>query len=186
MTLTPNRSDFKAIKTAQEAKLIVKSSPELILPTAQAAKAAGAALGLAIEAEDPASFLITLEGPLGVGKTTFCQGLAEALGTAPGEAVSPSFSLANVYQARRLIYHLDLYRLGPQAEEEFLGAGLEEYLDGLCLVEWPERLKEDFWPEERLELVFNQQKTRSLKARARDSAAYTLWLKTLEKLNKPE
>ncbi|MDR1309911.1 MAG: tRNA (adenosine(37)-N6)-threonylcarbamoyltransferase complex ATPase subunit type 1 TsaE, partial [Deltaproteobacteria bacterium] len=110
-------------------------------------------------------------------KTTLCQGLAEALGASPGEAVSPTFTLCNVYRAQRPIFHLDLYRLDPgRAAEEFVGAGLEECLDGLCLVEWPERLARRFWPDERLELIIEPRGTgRILSARGTSPAAARIW-----------
>jgi len=99
-------------------------------------------------------FLITLSGDLGAGKTTLCQGLGQALGVAePGEIVSPTFTLANEYPGRWEIYHLDIYRLtGP---DQFYEAGLDEYLyrPGLTLVEWPEKMPAEFWPEKRLDLV---------------------------------
>ncbi|MGB5739787.1 MAG: tRNA (adenosine(37)-N6)-threonylcarbamoyltransferase complex ATPase subunit type 1 TsaE, partial [Woeseia sp.] len=42
----------------------------------------------------------------------------------------------------RLVYHVDLYRIGSADELEFLG--WDELGDGLLLVEWPERVPELF------------------------------------------
>jgi tRNA threonylcarbamoyl adenosine modification protein YjeE len=149
----------------------------LTLADHAATKEAGTSIGRAFLGENVSAFLITLEGILGAGKTTLCQGLAVAMGAVPSEVVSPTFTLCNVYQAARTIYHLDLYRLAPEtAAEEFIGAGLEECLDGFCLVEWPERLRSDFWPEERLELKFEMSgETRLLTARGKSPAAVRLW-----------
>jgi tRNA threonylcarbamoyladenosine biosynthesis protein TsaE len=100
-----------------------------------------------------------------------------ALGS-EGEVVSPTFSLCNVYEGVRPLFHLDLYRLRPEtAAEEFLGAGLEECLDGLCLVEWPERLNQRFWPEERLEMRLEYEgEGRILTARGKSPLARRVWL----------
>jgi tRNA threonylcarbamoyladenosine biosynthesis protein TsaE len=134
-------------------------------------------MGQALLREDMGAFLITLEGPLGAGKTTLCQGLAVAMGAAANEVVSPTFTLCNVYPAQRTINHIDLYRLDPaSAAEEFVGAGLDECLDGFCLVEWPERLSERFWPGERLELIFEMDgESRVLTARGASPAAARVW-----------
>jgi tRNA threonylcarbamoyladenosine biosynthesis protein TsaE len=140
-------------------------------------KKAGAIIGNALRREGLDTFLVTLEGPLGAGKTTLCQGLAAAMGVEPKEVVSPTFTLCNVYFAEKTIYHLDLYRMDPDnAAEEFSGSGLEECLDGLCLVEWPERLSKQFWPENRLELVFEINGLRRiLTAQGKTPVATRIW-----------
>lgn len=96
--------------------------------------------------------VLVLEGDLGAGKTTFTQGFARALGV--GEQVnSPTFTLIKEYEGDFPLYHMDLYRLeGP---EEAWELGLEEYFDGngVCVVEWPDRL-EDTLPEDVIHLHF--------------------------------
>jgi tRNA threonylcarbamoyladenosine biosynthesis protein TsaE len=130
-----------------------------------------------------ARLVVGLSGPLGAGKTTLAQGLAAALGVEEGEVVSPSFALANVYQGRRAIGHLDLYRLGEDPEREFYQAGLEERLDGLCLVEWPERLPDDFWPEGWLALEMDHNEAgRWLRARGASIEAWELWRAVVDAL----
>jgi tRNA A37 threonylcarbamoyladenosine biosynthesis protein TsaE len=62
----------------------------LNLSNAEETKTIGTLIGLALKHEDVSAFLVTLEGPLGAGKTTLCQGLAEAMGAEPGEVVSPT------------------------------------------------------------------------------------------------
>lgn len=82
--------------------------------------------------------VVLLYGPLGAGKTEFVRGVARALGVRD-PVRSPSFTLANVYQAGSgRVHHLDLYRLDEVAAEDVLA--LEEYVDpeALTLVEWPE------------------------------------------------
>lgn len=83
--------------------------------------------------------VIALDGELGTGKTTFARGLIGAL-SGPGEVPSPTFTLVQVYDARPApLWHFDLYRIG--APEDAYELGIEEALaDGICLIEWPDRL----------------------------------------------
>jgi len=129
---------------------------EIFLPDAAATASAGLDLGRRLAGAGrrgalPSSFLITLSGDLGAGKTTFCQGLGRGLEVEdPAAIVSPTFTLANEYRGLVDIFHLDLYRL--ESPREFAEAGLDDYLarPGLTLVEWPEKI--DFWPADRLAL----------------------------------
>ncbi|UYO37166.1 tRNA (adenosine(37)-N6)-threonylcarbamoyltransferase complex ATPase subunit type 1 TsaE [Bacillus zhangzhouensis] len=78
--------------------------------------------------------VLTLEGDLGAGKTTFSKGFAEGLGITR-IVNSPTFTIIKEYTDGRLpLYHMDVYRM-EDAEEEI---GLEEYFEGegVCLVEW--------------------------------------------------
>jgi tRNA threonylcarbamoyladenosine biosynthesis protein TsaE len=87
--------------------------------------------------------LIGLRGDLGAGKTVLVRGLAEGLGISTGRVRSPTFTLVNEYAGGRLpLYHVDLYRIAPTAVDRM---ALREYLygDGVCAVEWFERLGED-------------------------------------------
>jgi len=80
--------------------------------------------------------VIGLVGELGTGKTCFVKGLAQGLGIAEEEVYSPSFTLiAEHYQGRLPLFHIDLYRLGGRELGEL---GLEEYLygRGVAVVEW--------------------------------------------------
>ena len=84
--------------------------------------------------------LIGLHGDLGTGKTVLVRGLADGLGVDPGKVRSPTFTLINEYGGGRLpLYHIDLYRLAPSEMDRL---ALREYLygDGVCVVEWFERL----------------------------------------------
>lgn len=87
--------------------------------------------------------VIALIGPLGAGKTHLVRAIAEGLGIADSRAVtSPTFVLIQEYAARLPIYHFDAYRLRTAAD--FADLGVHEYLegDGICLVEWADRVEE--------------------------------------------
>ena len=79
--------------------------------------------------------VLSLDGPIGAGKTFFVKGLAGALGAAK-TPVSASFNLMRTYRAGLKIYHFDLFRVAP---EEIGNIGLEDYLgaaDGVSVLEW--------------------------------------------------
>ena len=113
------------------------------------------ALGRLLARELPTGAILLLSGPLGAGKTSLVQGLAEGLGIS--EAItSPTFALAQHYpQGEPQLVHLDLYRLEQpaSADELFLQEEEEARAAGaLMAVEWPERLGLDLAEAWRLEL----------------------------------
>ncbi|HJT39847.1 MAG TPA: tRNA (adenosine(37)-N6)-threonylcarbamoyltransferase complex ATPase subunit type 1 TsaE [Sphingobium sp.] len=111
--------------------------------------------------------VIALEGGLGAGKTTLARGLLEGLGLEE-EAPSPSFAIVQPYdvpEVRLPVAHVDLYRLdNPQEAEEL---ALDDYLmDSLLIVEWPDRLGPDAWPDAlRLHIDIEPDGARRLTAR---------------------
>jgi tRNA threonylcarbamoyladenosine biosynthesis protein TsaE len=84
--------------------------------------------------------IVFLKGDLGAGKTVFAKGIAKALKVGEANVVSPTFVLMNYYEGKLPIYHFDLYRL--EKPEELKTVQFDEYFygDGICLIEWPERL----------------------------------------------
>ena len=91
-----------------------------------------------------------LRGDLGAGKTTLVRAVARALGVS-GPVTSPTFTLANRYEGRVPVAHLDAYRLASPDDEE-LGLALEAIGEGaVALVEWPDVLLAGL-PEPRLEV----------------------------------
>jgi len=83
--------------------------------------------------------LLILTGDLGAGKTTFTQGLGEALGVR-GPVASPTFIIARTHPSvvgGPTLIHVDAYRLGSLAELDDLDldATLE---DAVTVVEWGE------------------------------------------------
>ncbi|RNA66583.1 tRNA (adenosine(37)-N6)-threonylcarbamoyltransferase complex ATPase subunit type 1 TsaE [Alteribacter keqinensis] len=108
-----------------------------------------AELAEALAEQLQAGDVITLEGDLGAGKTSFTKGLAKGLGV-KRTVNSPTFTIIKEYQGRALpLYHMDVYRLEEGGED----MGLEEYFDGggVCVVEWASMIGDEL-PEERLAL----------------------------------
>lgn len=104
------------------------------------------ALGAALAAVVGPGDVIALSGPLGAGKTSIARGLLAALGL-EGEAPSPSFAIVQPYdppEVRLPVLHVDLYRIEDPEEAEELGLD-DARGDSLLLVEWPERLGDDYW-----------------------------------------
>ena len=87
---------------------------------------------------------VALTGPLGAGKSVVSRAIGAALGVVD-PMPSPTYTIMAVHQGRVPIYHMDLYRLNSVDELDF--AGLRSYFDsdGICLVEWAERVR-DAWP----------------------------------------
>ena len=82
--------------------------------------------------------LITLEGNLAAGKTTFTQGLAQGLGVK--EVVnSPTFVIMKEYEGRLPLVHIDAYRLEGISQD----LGFEDYLDesSVVVIEWANYLE---------------------------------------------
>lgn len=108
-------------------------------------EAATAAFGAGLAAKAKAGDVITLSGPLGVGKTALARGFIAALGH-QGEVPSPSFALVQPYEELNpRVWHVDLYRIEDPSEMEELG--LDSAADAVLLVEWPERAGEAAWPD---------------------------------------
>ncbi|HLJ63335.1 MAG TPA: tRNA (adenosine(37)-N6)-threonylcarbamoyltransferase complex ATPase subunit type 1 TsaE [Stellaceae bacterium] len=85
--------------------------------------------------------VIALQGGLGAGKTCFARAFIRALAGACEEVPSPTFTLLQIYEIPDgpAVWHFDLYRL--KTAEEAFELGLEEGMsEGICLIEWPDRL----------------------------------------------
>jgi tRNA threonylcarbamoyladenosine biosynthesis protein TsaE len=94
--------------------------------------------------------VVALVGPLGAGKTFLVRAIAEGLGVSDPQLVtSPTFVLIQEYPARVPIYHFDVYRLKSLAEFEDLGAAEYLYGEGVCLIEWADKVAAGL-PRERL------------------------------------
>jgi tRNA threonylcarbamoyladenosine biosynthesis protein TsaE len=87
----------------------------------------------------PADTTLTLEGDLGVGKTTFVRGLVKGFGITE-DITSPSFSLLNVYKGKRMIFHVDAYRLTQASSFDDLMIWDSAVSPWNVIVEWPEKV----------------------------------------------
>jgi tRNA threonylcarbamoyladenosine biosynthesis protein TsaE len=92
-----------------------------------------------------------LRGNLGTGKTHFAKGFASQFGINPNEVDSPTFVLIQEYQGTLPVYHFDCYRMDSAAEARRIGAEEYFYGEGICLIEWPEKI-ESLLPEHRTDV----------------------------------
>jgi tRNA threonylcarbamoyladenosine biosynthesis protein TsaE len=119
------------------------ASLDVISHSANSTRRIGYRLGRLLRGGD----VVLLSGDLGTGKTTLAQGIAAGLGITD-RITSPTFTLINEYAGTGsdgvpiILYHIDLYRLGPGGTDTL---GLDDYLeapDGIVLIEWPQRAAE--------------------------------------------
>lgn len=101
-------------------------------------------LALLLKAGD----VITLEGDLGAGKTTFTKGLAQGLGI-KRTVSSPTFTIVKEYSGELPLYHMDVYRLENSDED----IGFDEYFhgNGITVIEWAQFI-EDYLPKNLLNI----------------------------------
>ena len=97
-------------------------------------------LAAALAKRLPNGCYLAFRGGLGVGKTTFCHGLAQGLGCLDPVS-SPTFSIVNYYRGPRPLAHFDMYRV--QSREDLEAAGFFEYLEAGAVVaaEWSENVQ---------------------------------------------
>ncbi|GAA0395594.1 tRNA (adenosine(37)-N6)-threonylcarbamoyltransferase complex ATPase subunit type 1 TsaE [Microbispora corallina] len=120
--------------------------------TAEETRALGARLAALLRPGD----LVVLTGPLGAGKTTLVQGVAEGL-KVRGPITSPTFVIARVHPSLSggpALVHADAYRLGGALEVDDLDldASLQ---DSVTVVEWGEGLVEGL-SDDRLEILIKR------------------------------
>jgi tRNA threonylcarbamoyladenosine biosynthesis protein TsaE len=106
-------------------------------------------LGAALRPGD----VVGLTGELGAGKTLFCKGVGEALGIPPDRIVSPTFTIVTEHAGPVPLTHIDAYRLSGAREADEIG--MRELLsgDGVCLVEWAEKIAERL-PSDCIQVTF--------------------------------
>ena len=110
------------------------------------------ALGVLLADVLERGLVVGLIGPLGAGKTRLVKATATALGADPSTVSSPTFVLIQEYDGRLPVYHFDTYRLRDVAA--FADLGADEYFngDGVCFVEWADRVS-SLLPRDRLNIA---------------------------------
>jgi tRNA threonylcarbamoyladenosine biosynthesis protein TsaE len=127
--------------------ILTANSLDFISHSAEQTRRVGQRLGRLLQGGD----VICLEGALGAGKTCLTQGIGRGLGVTSA-ITSPTFIIVNEYplpDRGYKLYHIDLYRV--QTAAEACATGLEDhfYGDGVCVIEWAERVLE-ILPDDRL------------------------------------
>lgn len=110
------------------------------------------ALGKRIASHLKLGDVVALYGEVGAGKTHLAKGICAHFGVDPEDVNSPTFTLVNEYDASFAkqsfpLYHFDAYRIDDI--EEFYSIGYEDYFfgDGICLIEWADRIEALLPPE---------------------------------------
>ncbi len=95
--------------------------------------------------------IILLQGPIGAGKTSLVQGIAQGLSISE-EITSPTFALSHHYNSGKIpLFHLDLYRLeNVYSATEVFFSEEEEAIQkkAILIIEWPELIEpviDNFW-----------------------------------------
>ncbi len=103
-------------------------------------------IGQAIAEKLKKGDVICLTGDLGTGKTTLSKAIAKGLGIRE-TVTSPTYTIVHEYEGEIPFFHFDVYRIDDI--NEMYEIGFEEYLagDGICLIEWAERIT-DILPED--------------------------------------
>ncbi len=95
--------------------------------------------------------IILLQGPIGAGKTSFVQGIAEGL-CIEEDITSPTFALSHHYNSGKIpLIHIDMYRIeNLLMAKEFFISEEEEAIQNkaIMVIEWPELIEpvlNNFW-----------------------------------------
>lgn len=99
-------------------------------------------LGRLIAWELRSGDVMGLDGPLGAGKTRLVRAVIAALDCDQLWSGSPTFVLVQEYLGTLPVYHMDAYRLKDVAEFHDLGGDDYLWSEGVCLIEWADRIAE--------------------------------------------
>lgn len=100
-------------------------------------------LGVQLGSLLQAGACVALQGGLGGGKTCFTRGIVASLAPQSAHLVaSPTFAIMNSYSGNVPVYHFDFYRLSGDSDIAELGFDDHFRGDGVCVIEWSERLSE--------------------------------------------
>lgn len=120
----------------------------LELSDLSATKRLGRLLAVQLKAGD----VIALSGTLGAGKSALARAIIQAIDPTEVDVPSPTFTLVQHYSLAdgTPLWHLDLYRIDDA--EDAMALGLDDaFIDAVCLIEWPDRLKK-FIPKTNLSI----------------------------------
>ena len=95
--------------------------------------------------------IITLDGDLAAGKTTFVKGILLGLNF-KYEVTSPTYTLINEYEAKHRVIHIDCYR--ENNLQRWMNLGIQDYFysDDIKIVEWPEIISA-LIPEDHISII---------------------------------
>lgn len=102
----------------------------ILIPTEDQMHEIGLRLGSLLIAGD----VLSLNGPLGAGKTTLTRGIGEGV-MAEGNVSSPTFLIARTHSTKsgNAFHHIDAYRLSSAAELDDLDI---DYARSISVIEW--------------------------------------------------
>lgn len=127
---------------------------EIITHSPAETEALGARLAAHLTETGKRRAFIAFFGEMGVGKTAFARGFAEALGARATR--SPTYTVVNEYRTAGLpIFHFDLYRIADA--DELYAIGFDDYLarEGFCLCEWSEN-GDGMLPDDRISVTISR------------------------------
>jgi len=96
--------------------------------------------------------ILSLEGELGAGKTTFVKGILKGLNY-KYEVTSPTFTLINEYETDVKVIHIDFYRENDTKRWEVIGLNEYLYSDNIIILEWGNLVK-DLLPDDMIFIFF--------------------------------
>ena len=102
--------------------------------------------------------VITLSGPLGVGKTTLARYLIQSILGLKVEVSSPTFNIIQIYEYINFdIFHMDFYRLSNYGNDEknLEIDFFEAFNENVSIIEWPERLEKVIPKKNRIDIKIN-------------------------------
>lgn len=98
--------------------------------------------------------VVAFFGGLGMGKTAFTRGMAQAL-CVKEDVSSPTFAIVNDYGGNPPLYHFDMYRV--ESWDDLYSSGFFDYYEngGILAVEWSENI-ENALPENTVRVTFER------------------------------
>ncbi len=96
--------------------------------------------------------VVLLIGPLGSGKTTFTKGIVKGLGGDDRLVTSPTYTLVNIYNAEKTVFHVDAYRVENPEDMFYLIEGELEDNEGIFVIEWGNLVEDNF--EDAIKIYF--------------------------------